>query len=939
MQELRSANHKEKKTYQVTLDALKLSPCYPAFLITAEVPEVYMHQFWNTIQKIKDTDAYQFKLDKKKFRVDTEVFRKILQICPRLPNQAFVVPPSEELVTFIQELSYSGKCDMLSVIHTDQMHQPWRTFVAIINREISSARKEHMPYPRFTKVIINHFIYKEKTISMRNMINLHTICDDSLLGTLKFVSKTQDYQQYGALIPDDMINQDIKDSKAYKTYYDFATGKATPKKARKYKKVASPSRKSSPVLEEEHAKKPERARNLPRSLQLYHSRCTLLKAAQVKEALQKSKKDSHMIHASGLGGGFGSQPKGDSGDDESNDDDNDEVTKDDDEDDVESDANKDKEASDSEKMDSDEDENLNVNQNDDEEEEHEEEYVRTPDSFEFNDDDEEYDELYKDVNVRSKVAEHEEVGKGDAEMTDTTHESASQEKSYDQFIEDAHVTLTSSQILKVQSKALLFHLTFTRIGFATQIALQSYTAEFEKKAQAKKEKYIDIIEKSVKEQLPRILPKEISDFATPVIRITINVSLENVVLAKSYSQPQSTYETATSLTEFELKKILLDKLEKMYSLKGGREDKDEDPPAGSDKWLKKRKTSKDDEPSRGSKSKESKLSSCKGSKSQSKSSGKSAQAEELVFETVDTEMPQDQVDNLGNAEDQPKVKEDSKHDWFKKPKRPPNPDRDWNAGKQIDSRPPQTWISKIAKVGKPPTTFDELMSTPIDFLAYVLHNLKIENLTQEHLVGPAFNILKGTCKSRVELKFHFEECYKAVTDKLDWMNPKGHEYPFDLIKPLPLVEDQGRQVVPANYFFNNDLEYLKGGSLSSKYTTSTTKTKAAKYDTIEGIEDMVPSLWSPMKKKLSNLEKDNLFYLNVALWMFIRRVVIPKRVKDLQLGVESYQKKINITRPETFRLMRFDELYKFCDGTLSSIRIFLHNIASSLEMDYLPKRR
>ncbi|GJW80116.1 retrovirus-related pol polyprotein from transposon TNT 1-94 [Tanacetum coccineum] len=53
--------------YQVTLDALKLSPCYPAFLITAKVSEVYMHQIWNTIKKIKDTDAYRFKLDKQKF--------------------------------------------------------------------------------------------------------------------------------------------------------------------------------------------------------------------------------------------------------------------------------------------------------------------------------------------------------------------------------------------------------------------------------------------------------------------------------------------------------------------------------------------------------------------------------------------------------------------------------------------------------------------------------------------------------------------------------------------------------------------------------------------------------------------------------------------------------------------------------------------------------
>ncbi|GJY02780.1 hypothetical protein Tco_0360932 [Tanacetum coccineum] len=109
----------------------------------------------------------------------------------------------------------------------------------------------------------------------------------------------------------------------------------------------------------------------------------------------------------------------------------------------------------------------------------------------------------------------------------------------------------------------------------------------------------------------------------------------------------------------------------------------------------------------------------------------------------------------------------------------------------------------------------------------------IDNLTQELLVGPAFNLLKGTCKSFVELEYHFEECYKAVTNQLDWNNPEGHEYPFNLNKPLSLIEAQGRQVVPADYFLYNDLEYLKGGSSSKKYTTSTTKTKAAKYDILK----------------------------------------------------------------------------------------------------------
>nr|GEY34388.1 hypothetical protein [Tanacetum cinerariifolium] len=67
-----------EETYQVTLEALKLSPCYPTFVITAEVPQIFIRQFWNTITKIKDTDAYNFKLDKKKCRVDTAVFREIL---------------------------------------------------------------------------------------------------------------------------------------------------------------------------------------------------------------------------------------------------------------------------------------------------------------------------------------------------------------------------------------------------------------------------------------------------------------------------------------------------------------------------------------------------------------------------------------------------------------------------------------------------------------------------------------------------------------------------------------------------------------------------------------------------------------------------------------------------------------------------------------------
>ncbi|GJU36753.1 hypothetical protein Tco_1185107 [Tanacetum coccineum] len=106
-----------------------------------------------------------------------------------------------------------------------------------------------------------------------------------------------------------------------------------------------------------------------------------------------------------------------------------------------------------------------------------------------------------------------------------------------------------------------------------------------------------------------------------------------------------------------------------------------------------------------------------------------------------------------------------------------------------------------------------------------MNRLKIDKLTKARLVGPIYNLLKGTCQSSIELEYNMEECYKALSDQLDWKNPKKHRCPFDLSKPLP----------------------LKGlPDAEKKYTTSITKRKAARYELV-GIEDMIPSLWSVTK--------------------------------------------------------------------------------------------
>ncbi|GJT98292.1 hypothetical protein Tco_1093810 [Tanacetum coccineum] len=288
------------------------------------------------------------------------------------------------------------------------------------------------------------------------------------------------------------------------------------------------------------------------------------------------------------------------------------------------------------------------------------------------------------------------------------------------------------------------------------------------------------IKEQVKDQLPQILPKEVSNFALSVIEKLIKESRDEVTLEKVSSQPQSTYEAASTLTEFELKKILLDKMEKnfffsydVYSLKRSRKDKDkdEDPSAGSDRGLKKRKLSKDAEPTTGPKKKDSTFGSSKGTKSQPKSSGKSVQSEEPVFEVADSDMPQDQEGNLGDNKDEPRNETTSRRDWFKKPTPPQEPtDPDWHVGKTTQEGPPQKWLMSLAAstpTDKSLKDFDELMSTPIDFSSYILNGLKIENLTQEILLGPAFRLLKGTRSNYAELEYDFEECYKALSEKLD----------------------------------------------------------------------------------------------------------------------------------------------------------------------------
>nr|GFB11604.1 hypothetical protein [Tanacetum cinerariifolium] len=210
-----------------------------------------------------------------------------------------------------------------------------------------------------------------------------------------------------------------------------------------------------------------------------------------------------------------------------------------------------------------------------------------------------------------------------------------------------------------------------------------------------------------------------------------------------------------------------------------------------------------------------------GSKSQQASASESAFAEEPVQTTSQIEEPS----HL--------------------PKKPLTLDRDWNKTLPAAPGSTQTWISELEKQANSGSSFNELLDTPLDFSNFIMNRLRVDTLTSKLLAGPTYELMKGSCNSLTELEYHLEEVYKAITDQLDWFNPEGYQYPHNLLQPLPLIPDnRGRRVIPFAHFINNDLECLRGGASSRKYTTSVTKTKAADYRHIKWIEDLLPrTMW------------------------------------------------------------------------------------------------
>nr|GEU91745.1 retrovirus-related Pol polyprotein from transposon TNT 1-94 [Tanacetum cinerariifolium] len=956
--------------------------------------------------------------------VNLEYFREMMHICPRLPGQTFDdLPFEEEILAFFRFLGHSEEIRKLTDVNINELHQPWRSFAAIINR--------------FTKVIIYYFMTKDPSIPRRNKVNWHYVRNDQMFTTIKLVLRHQNTQQFDVMLPTELTNKDIKNSEAYKEYYAVASGAAPPKTKASVRKTKSSSDTTitpltaagTRLLTFTKGKQPAKA-SKAKSLTVL-SEVAMTEAEQLKLATKRSLQQTHISQASGLGTDEGTDDDDDvdeGSDDQYDDDDQDNDDQDDDDQDEGNDYDQD---------------------TDDEGDEfihpkltiHKEKETKDEESFDPIDAEDDEDELYRDVNIKLEGR--------DVQMTDvyTTQE-----------FEDTHVTLTSvnldgqqqSSSMDVPASTTMASITLStptlnpptipttstvpqvptpptttpstllqdlpnfsslfgfnhpfktleanfsefvqtnqfagavssilrivqrymdqRMNEAVKVAVQIQSDRLRDKAQAKNEEFLknldENIQKIIKEQVKEHVKVQVFKIL-PKIKKTTNEQLEAEVLTRSSNSSKTSYAVAADLSEMELKKILIEKMESNKSIHRSDEQRN-----------------------------------------LYKALVKAYESDKIILDTYGDTITLKRRRDDADKDEEP------------------------FAGSDRGILP---WINDLAKQVDFRSSFNELMYIPVEFSSFLMNRLKVDTLTLELLAGPPHKLMKGSCKSLVELEFFLEEVYKATTDQLDWNNPKGQQYLHDLLKHLPLIPNsRGRHVIPFDHFINNDLEYLRGGASSRKYTTFVIKTKASNYGHIKWIEDLVPrtmwsqesSTWSLLRDvyskrrivdvterqivewhnykyldwitvrrddgklykfkegdfkrlhiqdtedmlpllvqgKLTNLTVEECFAFNVSLRMFTRSIVIQRHVEDLQLGVESYQKKLNLTKPDTYqsdlkhkeayiaysnprgfiyqnkdkqnRLMRIDELHKFSDGTLNDVRTALDDRLKGIRMKYLPQ--
>nr|GEZ33757.1 retrovirus-related Pol polyprotein from transposon TNT 1-94 [Tanacetum cinerariifolium] len=247
----------KESTLQLVYDVLRRCPFFKAFLVTADVPEVYMQEFWATAYVHQR--SIRFKMNNKKYTVDLESFREMLHI----------------FYAYLKLKSCGGLYHTRSI---DYAFLIWKDFVYQVEHK-NQKKSNEMYYPKFTKVVSIH----------------------------------QNTQQYGAMLPIELKNDEIGNTKAYKEYYTCATGEAAhkPKASARRKRSGSDTSITPPtatttltttgvvtprLTAAAKGKQPAKAKSPSDPSEVART-----KAQQLKIVLKRSRQQTHISQLGGSG--------------------------------------------------------------------------------------------------------------------------------------------------------------------------------------------------------------------------------------------------------------------------------------------------------------------------------------------------------------------------------------------------------------------------------------------------------------------------------------------------------------------------------------------------------------------------------------------------------------------------------------------------------------
>nr|GEU86053.1 hypothetical protein [Tanacetum cinerariifolium] len=658
-------------------------------------------------------------MDNKKHIVNLESFRDMLHICLRLPGQSFVEPPfEEEILSFLCFLGHNGAIKKLTDVNINKLHQLWRSFATIINKcltrkssgydilQLSQAqilwglyhkrivdftylmweefvylvehkdtkKSNEMYYPRFTKVIIHHFMSKDPSIPRRNKVNWHYVRDDHKFTTIKLVSRHQNTQQFGALLPIELTNEDIRNSNAYQEYYTVATG-ATPHKpkasVRKTRSsfdttvtllTAAASLRLSTSAKGKLPAKTSKAKSLSAL-----SEVAMTEAKQLKLATKRSLQQTHISQASGSGKDEGTGNDNEGKDGDHDDEGNDGEEGDDDDDD---------EQDDDDARDDDDEEDEGDHEEDDQEEGGDDEQASDKEEF-----------------IHLSLSTHTEEETRDEESFDPipkTPEDTDDEGNGEENI-DINVGMGEGHD-KEEEEDKLYRDVKIKQG-RVKVAIQIQSNRLCDEAQKENDEFLKIIN----ENMQKIIKEQVKEQVKTSYAVAPDLSemeLKKILIKKmkgnkSIQRSNEQRNLYKALVEaYESSKIILDTYEDTVTLKRSRDDdadKDEEPSAGSDRGSKRHREGKEPD--------------------------ESAAAEEPMQTTFKMEEPSHPEFETG-ADDQPIVESSQHPEWFSQQKKPPTPDRDWNKNFPATHGSIQPWIRELAKQSDSRSSFNELMDTP-----------------------------------------------------------------------------------------------------------------------------------------------------------------------------------------------------------------------------------